>query len=121
MDPIVLILVISIYIGSVAAPLSLFILARRTGHGPGWQGFIALCTALIWVALILGMVQEFMNIPIGRAILEPAGVLAVLSFASLAVVSLIIVVKTWPVKVEDTDRETTTSAPRIGPLAADIE
>lgn len=119
MDPIVWILVISIYVASIAAPLSLFILARRTGHGAGWQGFIAVCSGLIWIALVLGFAQEFMNIPVGRDILEPAGVLAVLSFTSLAVVGLVMVMKVWPEPTESTEEDRTTL--RMRPFAADIE
>lgn len=119
MDLSVLIMVLSIYVGAIAAPLSLFILARRTGHGPGWKGLLALCTATVWVALILGFLREFLNFDISRDILEVAGFAAVLSFALLAVLSLILVTKAWPER--RAAPETRFAAGRFGPLAADIE
>jgi len=119
MELIVLIMVLSIYTGAIVAPLALFILARRTGHGIGWQGLIGACAGTIWVALILGFLREFLEVQIGRSLLELAGVAAVLSFAVLAVISLIIVMKSWPARVATQERRF-----QPGPfnsLAADIE
>lgn len=96
MEPIVFILLAAIYISAVAAPLSLFILARRLGQGPLWQGVISICTGLIWLALILGLAREVMDIQVANHLLEAAGVMAVLAFATLAVVGLVMVTRTWP-------------------------
>lgn len=119
MDLVVLIMVLSIYVGAIAAPLSLFILARRTGHGPAWKGLLAVCSALVWVALILGFLHEFLDVEISRDVLEIAGVAAVLSFGLLAVLSLVLVTKAWPERPAPTEKRF--AAGRFAPLAADIE
>lgn len=119
MDLVVLIMVLAIYVGAIAAPLSLFILARRTGHGPAWKGLLGLCTALVWVALILGFLQEFLNVSISRDVLEVAGFAAVISFAALAVLSLVLVTKSWPDRTAP--KEHRYPAGRFTPFAADIE
>lgn len=120
MDPIVLIMVLSIYTGAIAAPLSLFFLARRTGHGPAWQAGIALCAAFVWVALILGFLREFLDVAISRDLLEIAGLAAVLSFAALALVGLVMATKAWP-EADEAAQKPRYHGARFSPFAADIE
>ena len=119
MDLIVLVMVISIYVGAIAAPLSLFILARRTEQGPIWQGLVGLCTALVWLALMLGFLREFFDLSVPRDVLEIAGAAGMVSFAMLAIMGLVMVTRAWPAKVA---RNRAVRSTRLGPLvAADIE
>lgn len=119
MDLVVLIMVLSIYVGAIAAPLSLFILARRTGHGTLWKGVLAVCTGMVWVALVLGFLREFLDVAISRDVLEVAGFVAVLSFGVLAILSLVLVTKAWPTRPVQPEQRFT--ANRFAPFAADIE
>ena len=120
MDLIVLMMVLSIYIGAIAAPLSLLILARRTNQGPVWQWMVGMCAAIVWVGLILGLLREVFDLPLPRDVLELAGAAAMLAFAALAILGLLMVTRDWPTAAERSERR----APprRLGPLAAaDIE
>ena len=123
MDSIVLIMVLSIYAGAIAAPISLFILARRTGHGPAWQAVIGVCAACVWLALLLGFFREFVDVEISRELLELAGAAAVVSFAVLGIVALVMVTRPWPNDIASakTASEARFSNPRFSPFAADIE
>lgn len=119
MDSIVLIMVLSIYVGAIAAPLALFILSRRTGHGAIWQSLVGACAALIWAALVLGFLREFLNVQISRDLLELAGLGAVLSFAILAVVALVMVSRPWSDRAAT--KEARYHAKRFSPFVTDIE
>lgn len=119
MELIVVIMVFSIYTGAIAAPLALFILARRTGHGPLWLVPVGICSVLIWVAIIMGFLSEFLDVAISGHVLEIAGVAAVVAFAVLAVLGLVMVTKAWPDRAARTDTPFHTG--RFGAMVTDIE
>ncbi|MEM1273203.1 MAG: hypothetical protein AAGF88_05255 [Pseudomonadota bacterium] len=119
MESIVLIMVICIYVSAVAAPLAVYALSRRTGHGVGWQIAIAVCAVIIWVTLTLGFLQEMMDVTLLEGVLEPAGFLALVAFATLSMMALILAVKAWPGTAENVRRDHDMRP--LGKLAADIE
>ena len=117
MDFVVPVLIISIYVGAIAAPMAVWILARRTEQSFVIHGLAGLCTALIWLALFLGFLHELLGVAVSRGLLEAVGAAAVVAFATLAVLSLVMVVRAWPKAPEARDFP----RGRIGPLVADIE
>ncbi|MEM9319796.1 MAG: hypothetical protein AAGA70_12445 [Pseudomonadota bacterium] len=79
---------------------------------------IMICAAIIWITLTLGFLHEMVNVRGLSEVLEPAGFLAVIAFATLSVLGLVLAKKSWPEK-RPTQRGF--EARPMGKLAADIE
>ncbi|MBF9032245.1 hypothetical protein HKCCE3408_17740 [Rhodobacterales bacterium HKCCE3408] len=103
MDTTVTIMVISIYAGAVFAPLAVFVAARRTGHGPLWQGAALGCAAVIWLILILGFAQQFLELTFFADLLDRIAFLGVVALAVLSCLGFMIAVRRWPGETGDWD------------------
>lgn len=89
-------MVVSIYACAILLPLAVWSVARRTGHGPGWQAVILACGAVVWMVLALGFAQEFLSLTFFSDALDRFGFLAVVALAALSVTGFWLSVKRWP-------------------------
>ncbi|MEM9754692.1 MAG: hypothetical protein AAF914_01800 [Pseudomonadota bacterium] len=119
MDLTVSVILISLYIAAIAAPIAIFAAARRTGQGLAWLYSIGLCTAIIWGALALGLLRDAFTTALLETLVDRAGVAAMVAAALLSVIALTVALRPWPGVVE-ADPEPARPA-GLGKLATDIE